>query len=86
MSEEPHRLRAVDQASPLATSLQMQSWSAGFKMHRLHFYNGEIDLKEFVTVFEARIESTGGDEATMAKGFVLAIRGIILSWYTSVGG
>ena len=32
--------------------------------------------------FEAAVESTGGDNATLAKAFALAVKGIARSWYS----
>lgn len=53
-------------------------------MPHLHLYNGKTNPNEFVMGFKARVESVGGDNTTMAKAFVLAIKGIALSWYTSL--
>ena len=34
--------------------------------------------------FEAVVESAGGDDATLAKAFVLAVKGIARSWYSAL--
>lgn len=47
-------------------------------------YDGKTDPKAFIMSFEAAIQSMGGDEAIMAKSFVMAVSGITRTWYTTL--
>lgn len=47
-------------------------------------YNGKTDPKAFIMSFEAAIQLVGGDDATMAKSFVMAVTDIARKWYTTI--
>ena len=64
--------------------LQNPPWPPGFKMPRVVMFYRESDPREFVMSFEAAVESAGGDGVTLAKAFVLAIKGIARSWYSAL--
>ena len=78
------RSSTADPESPLAMDLQNKPWPPGFKMPRVVMFNGESNLREFVMSFEAALKSAGGDGTTLAKAFVLAIKGIARSWYSAL--
>jgi hypothetical protein len=47
-------------------------------------YDGHSDLKQFLMSYEANISSYGGNTAVMAKSFVMAIRSVAQTWYSSL--
>ena len=55
---------------------------SGFKILRVVIFDGESDPREFVMSFEVAVESAGRDDNTLAKAFVLAVKGISRSWYS----
>ena len=50
-------------------------------MSRVVIFDEESDPKEIVMSFEAVVESVGGDNTTLVKAFVLAVKGIVRYWY-----
>jgi hypothetical protein len=47
-------------------------------------YDGYSDPKQFLMSYEATISSYGGNTAVMAKYFVMAIRSVAQTWYSSL--
>jgi hypothetical protein len=47
-------------------------------------YDGHSDPKQFLMSYEATISSYGGNTAVMAKSFVMAVRNIAQTWYSSL--
>jgi hypothetical protein len=47
-------------------------------------YDGHSDPKQFVMSYEATISSYGGNAAVMAKSFVMAVRSVAQTWYSSL--
>jgi hypothetical protein len=47
-------------------------------------YNGHLDPKQFLMSYEATISSYGGNTAVMAKSFVMAVRSVAQTWYSSL--
>jgi hypothetical protein len=47
-------------------------------------YDGHSDPKQFLTSYEAEISSNGGNTAVMVKSFVMAIRSVAQTWYSSL--
>jgi hypothetical protein len=47
-------------------------------------YDGHSDPKQFLMSYEAIISSYGGNAAIMAKSFVMAIRNVVQTWYSSL--
>jgi hypothetical protein len=47
-------------------------------------YDGHSDLKQFLMSYEATISSYGGNAAIMAKSFVMAVRSVAQTWYSSL--
>jgi hypothetical protein len=47
-------------------------------------YNGHSDPKQFFISYEATISSYGGNAAVMAKSFVMAVRSVAQTWYSSI--
>jgi hypothetical protein len=61
---------AFDDASPLSAELPM--------------YDGHSDPKQFLMSYEATISSYGGNTAVMAKSFVMAVKNVTQTWYSSL--
>jgi hypothetical protein len=75
---------AFDDASPLATDLQAVPWPPSYKTPQLPMYDGHSDPKQFLMSYEATISSYGGNTAAMAKSFIMAVRSVAQTWYSSL--
>jgi hypothetical protein len=75
---------AFDDASPLPTELQATPWPPSYKPPQLPMYDGHSDLKQFLMSYEATISSYGGNTAVMAKSFVMAVKNVAQTWYSSL--
>jgi hypothetical protein len=47
-------------------------------------YDGHSDSKQFLMSYEATISSYGGNTAVMAKSFVMAVKNVAQTWYSSL--
>jgi hypothetical protein len=47
-------------------------------------YDGHSDPKQFLMSYEATTSSYGGNAAVMAKSFVMAVRNVAQTWYSSL--
>jgi hypothetical protein len=47
-------------------------------------YDGHSDPKQFLMIYEATISSYGGNTAVMAKSFVMAVKNVAQTWYSSL--
>ena len=47
-------------------------------------YDGHTDPKQFLMSYEATISSYGGNTAVMAKSFVMAVKSVAQTWYSSL--
>jgi hypothetical protein len=74
---------AFDDASPLAAELQATPWPPSYKPPQLPMYDWHSDPKQFLMSYEATISSYGGNTAVMAKSFIIAIRSVAHTWYSS---
>jgi hypothetical protein len=75
---------AFDYASPLSAELQATAWPPSYKPPQLPMYDGHSDPKQFLMSYEATISSYGGNTAVMVKSFVMAVRSVAQSWYSSL--
>jgi hypothetical protein len=75
---------AFDDASPLSTDLQATPWPQSYKPPQLPMYDGHSDPKQFLMSYEATISSYGGNTAVMAKSFVMAVKSVAQTWYSSL--
>jgi hypothetical protein len=75
---------AFDDASPLAAELQANLWPPSYKPPHLPMYDGHSDPKQFLMSYEATISSCGGNVAVMVKSFVMAVRNVAQTWYSSL--
>jgi hypothetical protein len=79
-----HGTFTFDDASPLAAELQAIPWPPSYKPPQLPMYDGHSDLKQFLMRYEATISSYGGNAAVMAKSFVMAVKNVAQTWYSSL--
>jgi hypothetical protein len=75
---------AFDDASPLAAELQATPWPPSYKPPQLPMYYGHSDPKQFLMSYDATISSYGGNTAVMVKSFVMAVRSVAQTWYSSL--
>jgi hypothetical protein len=47
-------------------------------------YDGHLDPKQFLMSYEATISSYGGNTAIMAKSFIMEVRSVAQTWYSSL--
>jgi hypothetical protein len=72
----------LDERSPLAPQLQASTWPANFWASTYPKYNGSTDPTQYIMSYQVIIASSGGDDATMTKSFIIALEGPALTWYT----
>jgi hypothetical protein len=75
---------AFDDASSLAAELQATLWPPSYKPPHLPMYDGHSDPKQFLMSYKATISSYGGNTTVMAKSFVMAVRSVAQTWYSSL--
>jgi hypothetical protein len=75
---------AFDDASLLSAKLQATPWPSSYKPPQLPMYDGHSDPKQFLMSYEATISSYGGNTAVMAKSFVMAVKNVAQTWYSSL--
>jgi hypothetical protein len=73
-----------DDASPLSAELQATPWPLSYKPPQLPVFDGHSDPKQFLMSYEATVSSYGGNAAVMAKSFVMAVRSVAQTWYSSL--
>ena len=59
-------------------------WPPSYKAPQLPMYDGHSDPKQFLMSYEATISSYGGNTAVMAKSFVMAVKSVAQTWYSSL--
>jgi hypothetical protein len=62
--------------------LQASPWPANFRVVTYPKYNGSTDPAQYIMSYQVVVASSGGDDATMAKSFFIALEGPALTWYT----
>jgi hypothetical protein len=72
----------LDERSPLAPHLQVSPWPANFRAWTYPKYNGSTDPAQYIMSYQVTVASSGGDDAMMAKSFIIALEGPALTWYT----
>jgi hypothetical protein len=79
-----HDTFTFDDASPLAAELQAIPWPPSYKPPQLPMYDGHSDPKQFLMSYEATISSYRGNASVMAKSFVMAVKNVAQTWYSSL--
>jgi hypothetical protein len=69
----------LDEQSPLAPQLQVSPWPANFRAGTYPKYNGSTDPAQYIMSYQVAIASSGGDDTTMAKSFIIALEGPALT-------
>jgi TolA-binding protein len=72
----------LDERSPLVPHLQVSPWPANFRTGTYPKYNGSTDPAQYIMSYQVAVASSRGDDATMAKSFIIALEGPALTWYT----
>jgi hypothetical protein len=72
----------LDERSPLAPQLQVSPWPANFRAGTYPKYNDNTDPTQYIMSYQVAVASSGGDDAMMAKSFIIALKGLALTWYT----
>jgi hypothetical protein len=72
----------LDEQSPLATQFQASPWPANFRVGTYPKYNGSTDSAQYIMSYQVVVASSGVDDATMAKSFIIGLEGPALTWYT----
>jgi hypothetical protein len=75
---------AFDDASLLAAGLQDTPWPPSYKPPQLPMYDGHSDPKQFLMGYEATISSCGSNTVVMAKSFVMVVKRVAQTWYSSL--
>jgi hypothetical protein len=57
-------------------------WPANFRAGTYPKYNGSTDPAQYIMSYQVVVASSGGDDATMAKSFIITLEGPALTWYT----
>jgi hypothetical protein len=55
-----------------------------YKPPQLPMYDGHSDPKQFLMSYEATISLYGGNTVVMAKSFVMAVKSVAQTWYSSL--
>jgi hypothetical protein len=72
----------LDERSPLAPHLQVSPRPANFRAGTYPKYNGSTDPAQYIMSYQVAVASSGGDDSTMAKSFIIALEGPALTRYT----
>jgi hypothetical protein len=72
----------LDERSPLAPHLQVTPWPANFRAGTYPNYNSSTDPAQYIMSYQVAVASSGGDDATMSKSFIIALEGPALTWFT----
>jgi uncharacterized short protein YbdD (DUF466 family) len=73
-----------DKTSRLIPELQATPWPPLYRPPTLPMYDGLSDLKQFLMSYKATISFYGDNTTVMAKSFVMAIKNVAQTWYSSV--
>jgi hypothetical protein len=72
----------LNERSSLAPQLQASPWPTNFRAGTYPKYNDNTDPAQYIMSYQVAVASSGGDDATMAKSFIIALKGMALTWYT----
>jgi hypothetical protein len=69
---------------PWQQNCRLPPWPPSYKPPQLPMYDEHSDPKQFLMSYEATISSYGGNTAVMANFFVMAVRNVAQTWYSSL--
>jgi hypothetical protein len=80
------RARVLVPRNPGVTAAELQAtpWPPSYKPPQLPMYDGHSDPKQFLMSYKATISSYGGNTVVMAKSFVMAVKSVAQTWYSSL--
>jgi hypothetical protein len=84
LTRRPKGPPGLGTSTPLAAELQATPWPPSYKPPQLPMYDGHSDPKQFLMSYETTISSYGGKTAVMAKSFVMVVRNVAQTWYSSL--
>ena len=73
-----------DDVSPLVVRTTCHALAPFYKPPQLPMYDDHLDPKQFLMGYEATISSYGGTTVVMEKSFVMAVRSVAQTWYSSL--
>ena len=59
-----------------------RSWPANFRAGTYPKHNDSTDPAQYIMSYQVTVGSSRGDDATMAKSFIITLEGPALTWYT----
>jgi hypothetical protein len=72
---------SVDSKCPLANILQLASWPPQYRAAPLLKYYEESNPQKLLISYEAMIVSSGGDDTTLTKSFIISLENAATNWY-----
>jgi hypothetical protein len=72
----------LDERNPLAPHLQVSPWPANLRAGTYPKYNDSTDPAKYIVSYQVAVASPRGDDAMMAKSFIITLEGPTLTWYT----
>jgi hypothetical protein len=70
--------------SPLAIELQATPWPPLYRPPKLQMYDGFLDPKQFLMSYKDTISSYGDKSTVIAKSFIMTIKNVARTWYSSL--
>jgi hypothetical protein len=74
----------LDERRPLAPQLQASPWPSNFRVGTYPKYNDNTDLVQYIMSYQVAVASSRGDDATMLKSFIIALKNPTLTSYTKL--
>jgi hypothetical protein len=65
----------------LADNLQLAPWPPQYRATPPPKYFEDLDPHKFLICYKAAIASSGGNETTLAKSFIISLKGAAANWY-----
>jgi len=75
---------SIDTSSPSFNRFATDAMTPGLQVQHDTTFDGQSDPSQFLMSFEVAVISIGGDETTLAKSLVIAVRGPAQKWYSSL--
>jgi hypothetical protein len=72
----------LNEQNRMAPQLQASPWPTNFRVGTYPKYNSSTDPAQYIMSYQVAVASSGGDDTTMAKSFIIALEGPAFTWYT----
>jgi hypothetical protein len=66
----------------MTDNLKLAAWPSQYRAAPSSKYYGESDPRKFLMCYEATIASSGGDDTTLTKLFIITLENAAANWYT----